>query len=106
MASQRPRKSSAAARPSAPRISSYSHQSPRDDKDKDDHAQSIQTTPKRAQTFQSGVAPDARSKADDGPDAFDTGKDEDEDDDEGPETTRASIELDILPIELVTVTDG
>jgi hypothetical protein len=52
------------------------------------------------------VAPDARSKADDGPDAFDTGKDEDEDDDEGPETTRASIELDILPIELVTVTDG
>jgi hypothetical protein len=106
MASQRPRKSSAAARPSAPRVSSYSHQSPRDDKDKDDQAQSIQTTPKRAQTFQSGATPDARSKADGGHDAFDTGDHEEDDEDEGPETTRASIELDILPIELVTVTDG
>lgn len=83
---------SSSARPSAHRASSHSHQPKAPVSDSGDRLQ----LPKRAQTF-------AHASPADSPDAFDTGEHNDSDD--GFELTRASVELDILPIELITLTD-
>lgn len=88
MASQSPAKGSS-ARPSVPRTQTSQSVAP----DDDDRLQ----LPKRAHTFAhpADVA--------DSPDAFETSDHTDTED--ALEVTRASIELDILPIELVTLTD-
>ncbi|KAF5668876.1 hypothetical protein FHETE_5142 [Fusarium heterosporum] len=97
MASQTPSESSS-ARPSATRTTSHSHTSKTPTSSSDDRLKA----PKRAHTFAN-----ATSTLDHGaapPDAFETGEHSDSDDE--AEVTRASIELDILPIELITVTDS
>lgn len=91
MASRSP-SDGASARPSVPRTSTFSQISKTPASDGDDHLQ----VPKRAHTF--AHAPPSGS-----PDAFESADHDDIDD--GLETTRASVELDILPIELVTLTD-
>ncbi|KAH8737901.1 hypothetical protein BGZ61DRAFT_24448 [Ilyonectria robusta] len=89
MASQSPAKGSS-ARPSVPRTQTSQSVTP----DGDDRLH----LPKRAHTF--------ANPADvaDSPDAFETSDHTDTED--ALEVTRASIELDILPIELVTLTDS
>lgn len=84
------------ARPSTTRTVSHSHTPKTSAPSSDDRLK----VPKRAHTFANTTS------AKDGPaspDAFDTAEHSDSDD--GIETTRASIELDILPIELITLTD-
>lgn len=89
-------KSPSAQRPPSARVSSFSHQAGRDDGD------SLRP-PKRAHTFQNGSPVDKSSPLSERPDAFETADSSDTDD--GIEITRASVELDVLPIELVTLTD-
>ncbi|KAK4069928.1 uncharacterized protein Triagg1_6723 [Trichoderma aggressivum f. europaeum] len=100
MASQQPTDTPPAARPSPDRLSSYSHQP-------STTSTASRETPKRAHTFHSSSPSekhgDAGAKAG-APDTFDTA--ENSDNDEPPEITRASIELDDLPIELITLTDS
>ncbi|EEY16716.1 conserved hypothetical protein [Verticillium alfalfae VaMs.102] len=68
--------------------------------------------PRRAQTFHNGAAVVAPlSKAPppaeiERPDAFETGQDADEDEDDGIDPGRGSVDLDDLPIELVSLTDS
>lgn len=58
--------------------------------------------PKRAHTFHNGSIPEVQPNYD-APDAFDTAEHSENDD--VTETARASVELDELPIELITLTD-
>lgn len=95
MASQSPEKSPG-ARPNAPRIASFSHHNDRDTND------SLRP-PKRAQTYQSGSPVEDRRGKPQSPSAFENNEDSDPED--GIEITRASVELDVLPIELVSLTD-
>lgn len=89
-----------AVRPSPDRLASYSNQLNSNSKD------SI-PIPKRAHTFHSPSPSekniDAGSNTET-PDTFDT-TENNSDNEEFPEMTRASIELDDLPIELITLTD-
>ncbi|KAJ3527291.1 hypothetical protein NM208_g10774 [Fusarium decemcellulare] len=96
MASRSPSEGSS-ARPSAPRTASYSQTPKPPATDGDDRLQ----VPKRAHTFANASSAAAHAES---PDAFETGEHSDNED--GIETTRASIELDILPIELITLTDS
>ncbi|KAF9766212.1 hypothetical protein IL306_001418 [Fusarium sp. DS 682] len=96
MASRSPSESFS-ARPSTTRTASHSHSPKTNASNSDDRLK----VPKRAHTFAHA------SSATDGaasPDVFDTAEHSDSDD--GIEITRASIELDILPIELITLTDS
>jgi hypothetical protein len=95
MASRNPSESSS-ARPSTTRTASHSH-TPKAPASSSDRLQ----VPKRAHTFANATSALDDSAA--SPDAFETGEHSDSDD--GVEGTRASVELDILPIELITVTD-
>ncbi|KAH7272731.1 hypothetical protein MRS44_003236 [Fusarium solani] len=92
MASRSP-SDGASARPSVPRTSTFSQVPKTPASDGDDHLQ----VPKRAHTF-------ANASPSGSPDAFESGDHDDTDD--VLETGRASIELDILPIELITLTDS
>ncbi|KHN99520.1 VPS9 domain protein [Metarhizium album ARSEF 1941] len=85
-------KGSDAIRQGVPRMPSYTDAAPRNDS----HRPGL---PERAQTFHNASSPDH-----DGPDAFDTSEHSENDD--NTETARASIELDVLPIELITFTDS
>ncbi|KAL7935958.1 hypothetical protein V8C35DRAFT_296472 [Trichoderma chlorosporum] len=102
MASQQPTDSPPAARPSPDRLSSYSHQS-----STNTSSASRLDPPKRAHTFHSPSPSekhrDAGANAET-PDKFDTAENSDNED--LPEVTRTSIELDDLPIELITLTDS
>ncbi|PNH43891.1 hypothetical protein VD0003_g9534 [Verticillium dahliae] len=67
--------------------------------------------PRRAQTFHNGAAVAPLTKATppeeiERPDAFETGQDADEDEDDGIDPGRGSVDLDDLPIELVSLTDS
>ena len=97
MASPGPDKGTAStsARPTTSRVSSFSLQSDRPDQD-------AVKPPKRAQTFQA-TSPSGKENASSS--AFDVSESPDNDDGIEIEVTRASIELDVLPIELVTLTD-
>lgn len=98
MAPLSPPKSSS-ARPPSSRVSSFSQESTKANND------DPLRLPKRAHTFthastaQKNVIPEET-----GPDAFETGENSDAED-AHIEVTRASIELDVLPIELVTLID-
>ncbi|KAJ4010394.1 hypothetical protein NW752_005068 [Fusarium irregulare] len=96
MASQNPSESSP-ARPSATRTASHTHTAKTTASSSGDRL----AIPRRAHTF-ANATPSADDSAA-SPDAFETGEHSDSDD--GIEVTRASIELDILPIELITLTD-
>lgn len=102
MAPPSPSETTPAGRPGPVRISSFSPQTSQTSQTDHDNLR----LPKRAHTFQNGslvdnpLEDDADTKA---PDAFETGEHSEAED--GPETTRASIELDDLPIELITMTD-
>ncbi|KAL7784602.1 hypothetical protein V8C37DRAFT_395601 [Trichoderma ceciliae] len=99
MASQQSIDIPPATRPSPDRPSSYSHQ-PSSTKT------SSFETPKRAHTYHS-ASPSKKHDAGastESPDTFDTAENSDNED--FPEITRASIELDDLPIELITLTDS
>lgn len=97
MAPPSPGKSPVARPSAAPRGASYSHQ-PVDNK-------SSPSRPQRAQTFQNDVSPGKKPETP-GHSAFEADDDDDESDNEdAAEVTRASIELDVLPIELVSLTD-
>lgn len=85
---------SAAPRPTSSRTTSFPQKTERDDKD------SLKP-PKRAQTFHNESP--AEKQDGKGTSAFEA--DEDSDDDHEIEASRASIELDVLPIELVSLTD-
>jgi len=87
---------STSARPTASRVSSFSVQSDRADHDAAKPA-------RRAQTFQA-TSPSGKENASSS--AFDVSESPDNDDGIEIEVTRASIELDVLPIELVTLTDS
>ncbi|OAA38134.1 VPS9 domain protein [Metarhizium rileyi] len=89
-------KESNAVRQGIPRIPSYSSTPSRSDNARLE-------LPKRAHTFHNGAAPDIEP-GNDAPDAFDTADHSETDD--NTETARASIELDELPIELITLTDS
>ncbi|KAH6610677.1 vps9 domain-containing [Trichoderma cornu-damae] len=99
MASQQSTDTPSAARPSPDRLSSYSHRASATKK-------SSFGTPTRSHTYHlaspSEKHGDAGANAD-APDTFDTAENSDND---VPEITRASIELDDLPIELITLTDS
>ncbi|KAK4079961.1 hypothetical protein Trihar35433_1066 [Trichoderma harzianum] len=100
MASQQSTDTPPAARPSPDRLSSYSHQT-------STTSTASRETPKRAHTFHSPSPSEKHGDAGanaEAPDTFDTA--ENSDNDEPPEITRASIELDDLPIELITLTDS
>ncbi|KAL7909556.1 hypothetical protein GGI35DRAFT_386898 [Trichoderma velutinum] len=100
MASQQSTDTPPAARPSPDRLSSYSHQP-------STTSTASRETPKRAHTFHSPSPSEKHGDAEanaDAPDTFDTA--ENSDNEELPEITRASIELDDLPIELITLTDS
>jgi hypothetical protein len=90
--------------PPRPGIARHTTFSPRPVPDENDALR----PPKRANTFQNGSPgekPRNASKNDpEHPDAFETG--DNSDDDAANEITRASIELDDLPIELITLTDN
>ncbi|SPJ84305.1 related to VPS9 [Fusarium torulosum] len=96
MASRNPSESSS-VRPSTTRTASHSH-SLKASAPSSDRLQ----VPKRAHTFANATSALDDSAA--SPDAFETGEHSDSDD--GVEGTRASVELDILPIELITVADS
>ncbi|SCV25655.1 related to VPS9 [Fusarium fujikuroi] len=85
------------ARPSTTRTVSHSHTPKTAAPSSDDRLK----VPKRAHTFANTTSAKEGTAS---PDAFDTAEHSDSDD--GIETTRASIELDILPIELITLTDS
>jgi len=93
MPSQPSKTSPQPGRPAASRAPSFPQHSPGAVADRD----SLKP-PKRAHTFHNG-APAGPS---DGPDAFETSETDPED---NVEVTRASVELDDLPIELITLTD-
>lgn len=97
MASQR-RSSASSGRPTPTRVPSHPIRTPSATADP-------LTSPKRAHTFhndgESGQAGDHGKVAQ--PDAFETSEHTDNDD--AVENTRNSIELDDLPIELITLTD-
>ncbi|KAL7960816.1 hypothetical protein V8C34DRAFT_275806 [Trichoderma compactum] len=100
MASQQSTDTPPPTRPSPDRLSSYSHQP-------STTSTSSRETPKRAHTFHSPSPSEKHGDAGasaEAPDTFDTA--ENSDNDEPPEITRASIELDDLPIELITLTDS
>lgn len=101
MASQNPDRSPA-ARPAARRLASDSPQHHRDDCDDHDGGAGLKP-PQRAQNFQNGSPVERARGKPDASDAFETNDNSDAED--GIETARASIELDVLPIELVTLTD-
>jgi hypothetical protein len=89
-----------ATRPSPDRIASYSNQPTSNSKN------SI-PVPKRAHTFHSPSPSEKNGDAGvntETPDTFDT-TENNSDNEEFPEIPRASIELDDLPIELITLTD-
>ncbi|KAF4121260.1 Vacuolar sorting protein 9 (VPS9) domain [Geosmithia morbida] len=86
------------ARPGAPRLASYSHQS-NDSDDKDSLG-----VPKRAQTFQNDSPANAQQNENPVLSAFEV--EEESDPEDAVEATRASIELDVLPIELISLTDS
>lgn len=89
-----------AARPGATRVATFSQQTQPNEDER-------LKLPKRANTFEhASLTEKNRAKADAepaGPDAFETGDNTDNED--NIEITRASIELDDLPIELITLTD-
>ncbi|RFU80009.1 vps9 domain-containing [Trichoderma arundinaceum] len=96
MASQQSTDTPPASRPSSDRLSSYSTTKT-----------SSFETPKRAHTYHSASPSEKQGDAGtntDAPDTFDTAENSDNED--FPEITRASIELDDLPIELITLTDS
>ncbi|KAL6791879.1 hypothetical protein J3E68DRAFT_55369 [Trichoderma sp. SZMC 28012] len=100
MASQQSTDTPPPVRPSPDRLSSYSHQT-------STTSTASRETPKRAHTFHSPSPSEKHGDAGTNagaPDTFDTA--ENSDNDEPPEITRASIELDDLPIELITLTDS
>ncbi|KAM0562217.1 hypothetical protein ACHAPJ_002662 [Fusarium lateritium] len=99
MASRSPSESSS-ARPSTVRTASHSHTPKTHAPNSDDRLK----VPKRAHTFANATSALAGSDSAVSPDAFETGEHSDSDD--GIEITRASVELDILPIELITLTDS
>ncbi|KAF0637198.1 hypothetical protein FPSE5266_01100 [Fusarium pseudograminearum] len=103
MASRNPSESSP-ARPSATRTASHSHTSKTPTSTTGDRlaVPAVPAVPKRAHTF-ANATPSLDDSAT-SPDAFETGEHSDSDD--GAEVTRASVELDILPIELITLTDS
>ena len=105
MSSQSPKSPSARqpARPGARRMISDSPLHDRDDRDDHDGGGAGLKPPVRAQTFHSGSPVDKARADEDASDAFETNDNSDAE--EGIATTRASIELDVLPIELVTLTD-
>ncbi|KAI9166747.1 Vacuolar protein sorting-associated protein 9b [Paramyrothecium foliicola] len=100
MASQAPGKPSQ-PRPGITRLSSFSSNPVPDEND------SLKP-PKRAHTFQNGSPVEKQHSTSTGashaPDAFETA--DGSDDEAGIEITRASIELDELPIELISLTDN
>jgi hypothetical protein len=106
MASQSPAKSSS-ARPSVPRIASESKPKPQASQPTVSDDSDPLKVPKRAHTFANDTAAEnpytLGPHASGGPDAFDTGDHSDTDD--ALEASRASVELDILPIELITLID-
>ncbi|KAM0515176.1 hypothetical protein ACHAPE_006129 [Trichoderma viride] len=90
-----------ATRPSPDRLASYSNQLNSNSKE------SI-PIPKRAHTFHSPSPSEKNKDAasnTESPDTFDT-TENNSDNEEFPEITRASIDLDDLPIELITLTDS
>ena len=99
MASQQSTDAPSPARPAPERGASYSHQSTTTT------APRIEP-PKRAHTFHSASPSEKLGTAGtdaEAPDTFDTA--DNSDNEEFPEITRNSIELDDLPIELITLTD-
>lgn len=89
-----------ATRPSPDRNASYSNQP-------NSNSKSSFPTPKRAHTYHSPSASEKNGDAaatTDTPDTFDT-TENNSDNEDFPEIPRASIELDDLPIELITLTD-
>lgn len=93
-------KTSDAIRQGVPRMPSYSNPAARDDKDDNNRLK----LPKRAHTFQNGSPHDTLPHdQENGPDAFETGDHSDHED--NTETARPSVDLDELPIELITLTD-
>ncbi|KAG8416589.1 hypothetical protein J3458_007166 [Metarhizium acridum] len=89
-------KSSDAIRQGVPRMPSYPDSAHRNENDRLE-------LPKRAHTFHNGSIPKVQPDYD-APDAFDTAEHSENDD--VTETARASVELDELPIELITLTDS
>ncbi|UNI14195.1 hypothetical protein JDV02_000850 [Purpureocillium takamizusanense] len=95
MSSQSPKTSHQPERPAASRAPSFpQHPSGGATSDRD-----ALKPPKRAHTFHNG----APARTSDGPDAFETSETDPEDNTEVP---RTSVELDDLPIELITLTDS
>lgn len=82
-------------RQGVPRMPSHPHPADRDNNTRLE-------LPKRAHTFQNGTAHQAELD-DAAPDAFDTAEYSENED--NTETARPSVELDELPIELITLTD-
>ncbi|KAF4968250.1 hypothetical protein FSARC_4341 [Fusarium sarcochroum] len=99
MASRSPSESSS-ARPATTRTASHSH-TPKTPASRSDDRLKV---PKRAHTFANATSALDGADSAVSPDAFETGEHSDSDD--GVEITRASVELDILPIELITLTDS
>ena len=89
-------KGSDAIRPGFARLPASSNAADRDDNDK------LQL-PKRAQTFHNESTNREQPGDGNGPDAFDTAEHSENED--NTETARPSVELDVLPIELITLTD-
>lgn len=108
MAPPSPAKSSS-ARPSVPRIASESRSKPQPSQPTASDDSDPLKAPRKAHTFANGTADEnpyiLGPHASAGPDAFDTGEHSDGDADDALEASRASIELDILPIELITLID-
>ena len=94
MAPQSPEKSTT-ARATASRTNSFPARAERDD------GKDTLNRPKRAQTFASGSV--VEEPEDKGASVFE--QEEESDGDHEIEASRASIELDVLPIELVSLTD-
>lgn len=109
MASKSPAKSSS-ARPSVPRIASESKPMPQPSQSTASDDSDPLKVPKRAHTFANDTTAEnpytLGPNASHGPDAFDTGDHSDTDDADALEASRASVELDILPIELITLIDS
>lgn len=99
MAPQNP-KDTPVARPGAALIPSFSISSTQDAPDR-------LAPPKRAHTIQNGATTEKLRDRSDGhasaPDAFDTSEHTDNED--GNDVIRTSVDLDDLPIELITLTD-
>ncbi|KAJ6446516.1 VPS9 domain-containingprotein [Purpureocillium lavendulum] len=95
MASQSAKPSSQPGRPAAPRVPSFPQHPPTSVPDRD-----TLKPPKRAHTFHNG----APAGASHGPDTFETSETTDPED--NVDVTRGSVELDDLPIELISLTDS